>query len=224
MGRQPEDGDGALSSSDPRRRPRQIAARVFILFVIGVLLTVITTIGSAALAVRFERELSRVHQVDPDITRYTPEDESCYWTTEVRRRSWGWREHSVIQEPEVSRSGFERYVSAEFIQAGWPLRCAKGERWTIETKRGGQTKWILDGAIAFYVPSESSPVVLPFLPLWTGLLINSLLYAAAAWAMWRLAIAMRGFLRVRRNRCPRCSYPIGQSPVCTECGVDLPRT
>ena len=42
----------------------------------------------------------------------------------------------------------------------------------------------------------------------------------------RLAIFMTGGLRsqVRRRRglCPKCAYPVGASPVCTECGTPIP--
>ena len=36
-------------------------------------------------------------------------------------------------------------------------------------------------------------------------------------------VGLRGFVRVRRRRCPACAYPMGDSPVCTECGKPLPQ-
>ena len=33
--------------------------------------------------------------------------------------------------------------------------------------------------------------------------------------------ALRRFLRVRRGLCAKCGYPMGGSPVCSECGKAL---
>jgi hypothetical protein len=64
-------------------------------------------------------------------------------------------------------------------------------------------------------------------PLWPGFAVNTLFYAAILWllicGLFALRrFALRRFARVRRGLCPACAYPIGESPVCTECGSDLP--
>lgn len=63
--------------------------------------------------------------------------------------------------------------------------------------------------------------ILPFHPIWTGLLINSLFYGFIIWGVVSAPGAMRREFRKRRNRCPDCGYPIGTSAICTECGYQL---
>jgi hypothetical protein len=66
------------------------------------------------------------------------------------------------------------------------------------------------------------PRVLPYRPIWTGFLVNSVLYAATLTILTALPRQVRRMIRLHRGRCPRCAYPIGASPVCTECGARLP--
>ncbi len=66
------------------------------------------------------------------------------------------------------------------------------------------------------------PRVLPVRPFWVGFAFNTLLYGTLLWLLTCLAIAVRRFIRLRRGLCPKCSYPMGESAVCTECGCELP--
>ena len=59
---------------------------------------------------------------------------------------------------------------------------------------------------------------LPTEPLWIGFALNALFYSVAPRVLYRAPFALRGWLRLRRGQCPVCAYPIGVSPVCTECG------
>jgi len=63
------------------------------------------------------------------------------------------------------------------------------------------------------------PRVLPLLPIWPGFAINTMFYAGVLWVLFGGPFALRRMIRRRRGRCPHCGYPIGQSPVCTECGA-----
>ncbi len=66
-------------------------------------------------------------------------------------------------------------------------------------------------------PKPSLP---PLQPLWLGFSVNTLLYAGILWLLG--PFAFRRFLRQRRGLCPKCAYPMGESSVCTECGIALP--
>ena len=72
--------------------------------------------------------------------------------------------------------------------------------------------------------SSTGPALrlLPFRPLPLGFAINSVFYAAILWALIWGPFALRRLLRVRRGLCPKCAYPMGESAVCSECGVELP--
>jgi hypothetical protein len=54
--------------------------------------------------------------------------------------------------------------------------------------------------------------------LWSAFVANSLLYATMLWLLVGGPFALRRILRVKRGLCARCAYPIGDSPLCTECG------
>lgn len=62
---------------------------------------------------------------------------------------------------------------------------------------------------------------LPLLPVWPGFLVNTVLYALAAWPIARSPFVLRGWFRKRRGVCPACTYPAGTSSVCTECGTPV---
>ena len=63
--------------------------------------------------------------------------------------------------------------------------------------------------------------VLPLLPLWPGFAINTIFYAAILWVVFFAPGMVKRTLRRRRGQCPACAYPVGTSPVCTECGKQL---
>jgi hypothetical protein len=67
----------------------------------------------------------------------------------------------------------------------------------------------------------------PIRPSWPGFAVNTLFYAAILWPLiCGLSVIYRRIIRhrIRRRRglCPWCAYPMGESPVCTECGSALP--
>ncbi|MEK6700948.1 MAG: hypothetical protein AABZ53_01695, partial [Planctomycetota bacterium] len=69
----------------------------------------------------------------------------------------------------------------------------------------------------------TEPVYFPLRPIWSGLIIDSTLYAGllfGAYAFVGFTIRAR---RMRRGVCVRCQYPVGISPVCTECGMSIPK-
>lgn len=63
--------------------------------------------------------------------------------------------------------------------------------------------------------------LLPLRPLWPGFVVNSLFFAVVPWLAWWLWVMPTRLQRRWRGRCGRCAYPIGTSPVCTECGFKV---
>ena len=102
---------------------------------------------------------------------------------------------------------------------GFPSRCLEAE-----TQREAPFLPELLGALRA-PPSwrPRSPVaLLPLRLIWPGFGLNTLFYATILWLLLLGAVALRRFLRVRRGLCPKCAYPMGESAVCTECGIALP--
>ena len=64
-------------------------------------------------------------------------------------------------------------------------------------------------------------VVLPLRPIWPGFASNTIFYAALLWLLIGALFVLRRFLRLKRGLCPKCAYPVGESPICSECGCGL---
>ena len=123
------------------------------------------------------------------------------------------------------------------VNAGWPLPALEGRRWHLSIPVGwhfSETGFaIQQGERARSVSDFELPVnvntagagesrMLPLLPLWWGFTINTLLYGMILWLLLFGPFAARRMLRRRRGLCAKCAYPIGASPVCTECGGRIP--
>ena len=63
---------------------------------------------------------------------------------------------------------------------------------------------------------------LPWHPIWSGFVLNTISYAVSLWLFAAGVLAVCRVVRLRRGLCPSCAYPIGESTVCSECGMPLP--
>jgi hypothetical protein len=63
---------------------------------------------------------------------------------------------------------------------------------------------------------------LPLCPLWPGFALNTLFYAAIAWGLWQVPLAIRRRRRRRMNTCIKCGYDragLVDGAACPECGA-----
>lgn len=62
---------------------------------------------------------------------------------------------------------------------------------------------------------------LPIAPVWTGLIINSLVFGFPTWVFWTIYTSARRFRR--KGHCRRCSYDLAGVPTnrCPECGLEF---
>ena len=110
----------------------------------------------------------------------------------------------------------EEGMYAQWIwQWGWPLRGLESE--------AHSRAWSSRASVTIRPPRPISPAhgFLRICPVWPGFAINTILYAAMVWPLIRGPFALCRFLRLRRGLCPKCAYPMGESSVCTECGIAL---
>lgn len=128
----------------------------------------------------------------------------------------GWRVLHYLGRPAT---GHQQWHAVRYI-AGTPVPCVHGELWRSPVCHATTLK--RDGLWQIKLASGSA-VQLPFRPMWTGMLIDTPCYAALLWWLVRGPLALRRVIRIRRGLCPACSYPSGESPLCTECGRQLPR-
>jgi len=81
-------------------------------------------------------------------------------------------------------------------------------------------------SMSFELPEKIGPITLPadrYLPLrpiWSGLIINTIIYAAIIWVMMFIASIMQQHRRFKKGHCPKCNYELRSdySAGCPECG------
>ena len=106
---------------------------------------------------------------------------------------------------------------------GWPLVAVwYGLQWIDIARTPSQYEvWgALDLGPAD-VSGTTLPRVLPYRPIWRGVLINTLFYAVLLWLLIPGPFVLRRLIRLKRGRCPKCGYDLrGQLPGagCPECG------
>src|SRR5688572_8974235 len=100
---------------------------------------------------------------------------------------------------------------------GWPMLCLERDSW-VDRKA-----WKVYDNSSLTLPKPwpfptSRTVRLPTRPILIGVLVNSVFYAVAIALTVHVLAAVRRWRRIKHGLCPACAYPIGQSPICTECG------
>lgn len=119
--------------------------------------------------------------------------------------------------------------SVETVAYGWPMRALRrvdglgdgllyrwddGQAWRDATAWSRRAPACLTGGRGY--------VQLPLDPLWTGCAVDTASHAMVIGLALFGVTGLRRCQRRRRGLCQRCAYPIGVSPVCTECGSPVP--
>ncbi len=120
---------------------------------------------------------------------------------------------------------------------GWPLPAFRS-KWLIECTRSTPGPLTTAGRAPFanvyhlhgglelpliepmYPARDSTLRALPLIPIWRGLLLDTLLFAAIIAIVHSSVRALRSHLRRRRGHCPRCNYDLlhNVEAGCSECG------
>ena len=109
---------------------------------------------------------------------------------------------------------------------GWPLLVLHWYQMTSDGPRGA----IELGEPRRYSPRNGGSFflaypgnrTLPLIPLWPGFAVNTLFYGTVLWLLIPGPFVLRRHIRMKRGQCVKCGYPLGESPVCSECGRPLP--
>ncbi len=104
---------------------------------------------------------------------------------------------------------------------GLPFRCLKYDSTfvTVQKNGGFSIDSINSHAIEWNNSAKSFRATFPILPLFPGLLLNTLFYATLFSTPYLLRQTRR-HLRLRRGHCPRCDYNLLNdfTNPCPECG------
>ncbi len=104
---------------------------------------------------------------------------------------------------------------------GWPFRALGSESWQELDTTAGKWNEELRWNLVIYTGS-SGRIMLPFRPLWRGLVGDVVVFGTAWKALFVFAGMTRGLVRRRRGRCPKCGYDLGGTDrglPCPECGT-----
>ncbi|MCL4199365.1 MAG: hypothetical protein KJZ69_17880 [Phycisphaerales bacterium] len=117
------------------------------------------------------------------------------------------------------------------LATGWPVPClAATVSIDVPTAQiAGQTRNVRVSSGVLWepealkmLPPDTIPMILPYRPLWTGVVVNTLVFAMTFSLLVYGPRQIRTRMYRGRGGCPACGYPRGTSPVCTECGEPLP--
>ena len=103
---------------------------------------------------------------------------------------------------------------------GWPLRSFRVRELFVTSPPAYEVWGSLpySGSLA---PIRGPYPGLPIRPLCLGFAINTIFDAAILWLLIPGPFVLRRSVRVKRGRCVKCGYPMGESDVCSECGNAL---
>ncbi len=120
-------------------------------------------------------------------------------------------------EPDVTISR-----EVDVYATGLPLRALKAQVWTLDDP---SFRYRNAGPVERLGWSPALPVLddeVPMMPIWRGLFVNSLVFAATWWGLVSGTRAthrgLRRRFRDRRGLCPQCAYDLADTPTCPECG------
>lgn len=108
-------------------------------------------------------------------------------------------------------------AAVSVLAIGWPFVCLKGVQ--IRTVAGGTSSFADEGFIRL------GRVGLCCLPLWPGLLLNSVIFGVMLLAVRQASRVCIRRLRGTSGRCPTCAYERRGLPpdaACPECGAPAP--
>ncbi len=133
----------------------------------------------------------------------------------LTRQGIGVQERSLWAPVRIGSA--RRVTRHRRIRVGWPLHALEGVLWTTpDPKRSVTAEAILE-----VTGRGGARERLPLRPLWPGFLVDSIAGGAVLWLLVNTPRGVRRLGRRLRSRCPGCGYPVGSSPVCTECGAYL---
>jgi hypothetical protein len=155
-----------------------------------------------------------------------PDEEQARWSA-----SHGWRDEistrpipcwaNTSLDANASELRFAPAVldaTLTISAVGWPSLCLKGTQMRLMTN-GGPARLSDEGLLRL-----GNQVMLCFLPVWPGLLLNSVVFGASLFVgRWGVRAFIRR-VRSSRNRCPSCGYDrrglVGDADAkCPECGT-----
>lgn len=151
-------------------------------------------------------------------------------------RGFGVRGHEAWYKVSLTRSPPQNPGVAvspvTTATCGWPFACAQGTRWMRREVAEAWTNglplmYAYDGARAQALTLDRRPHdgILPHQPIWLGVILNTIFYAAILWLLFAAPGTARRWWRTKHGLCARCGYDLHGSNAfaCPECGTNVAR-
>lgn len=160
--------------------------------------------------------VSRIRRSGTDIVRVNET-----WSADGRQ-AWG-SPHALVEGTSFAAEMKEKFDRGEAPTSwwrgdGWPLLALSAEaRWR---GAGGNTAIAMGGVLvgSNNVSLGEGVRILPLQPIWSGFVINTVLYASLWFALFSLGNMRSGFRRIR-GQCGHCGYKLlPEQTRCSECG------
>jgi len=103
------------------------------------------------------------------------------------------------------------------LQVGWPARSLEGYQYCEQRKSMQQVFLAHPRSAGWYLDAW-----IPYRPLWPGVVVNAVAFAAAFLLAAFLIGRARRAVRKSRGECVQCGYRLADSRTCPECGSALP--
>ncbi len=145
------------------------------------------------------------------------------WTVaEARQRSALFADDVEIAHSPLGPDSRKSCVYISVRSMGVPFRCLYLGSYCETGPMGDDIKLEPCGVWTVQTPFLAGDFHdLPTIPLWPGFALNTLFYAALAWGLWQLPLAIRRRRRRSKGLCVRCGYDLkglAAGAVCPECG------
>ncbi|MEM7230419.1 MAG: hypothetical protein AAF432_16590 [Planctomycetota bacterium] len=195
------------------RRPRRIRTQIIACVVMGF---VASWVVMLALLAVYWRQLDSIEEPDAReraAKHFEMAERHGVDTNEVLEyESYHYRviDIYVIQGPHQYQVYLNRH------EQGFPFRMTWMEYARFETN----SEPFVRGAITRESRSWSRYMPpIAYVPIWSGLIANTLFYATLFWLLWFAPRYVRRVMRVRREKCIMCAYPTKRGAICSECGT-----
>lgn len=134
-----------------------------------------------------------------------------------------WMRSIWLDSASVTESGERQEDDMHVVEQrqGFPFRCVR--EWSVS--RGDSAAAYADQGRWTIIGTWPDGLHVPVSIMWPGFALNTLFYAAIAWGLWQVPLAIRRRGRRRRNRCVSCGYDragLGIGAACPECGTLVP--